>query len=100
MLLFYNLGSNVKLCNELMGVVFPLSVCVCAQAVTLPLQGFCNALVYGWSRQMFRSEVLDDRTPLIAPAERQEREREDDSFKPVRGRGGKTENQRYTYNIH
>ena len=49
---------------------------------------------------MFRTEVLDDRTPLISPAERQDREREEESFRQVRGRGGKTENRRYTSNIH
>lgn len=86
----------MKLYSELM--LCSLSLCV--QAVTLPLQGFCNALVYGWSRQMFRTEVLDDRTPLISPAERQDREREEESFRQVRGRGGKTENRRYTSNIH
>ena len=67
-----------------------------AQAVTLPLQGFCNALVYGWTRQMFRTEVLDDRTPLIAPTERQNRVRREESFQPVRVRSSKTENRRYT----
>ena len=46
---------------------------------------------------MFRTEVLDDRTPLIAPAERQNRARREESFQPVRVRGSKTENRRYTY---
>lgn len=45
---------------------------------------------------MFRTKVLDDRTPLIAPAERQVREHAEESFQPARSRGSKTENRRYT----
>jgi hypothetical protein len=41
-----------------------------SQAVTLPLQGFLNAVVYGWTRQMFRAEILEQR-PLLGPVQYQ-----------------------------
>ena len=39
-----------------------------SQALTLPLQGFLNALVYGWTSRKFRSYMFKDQELLLSTA--------------------------------
>ena len=41
-----------KICEAHTIIELPLSV-ACIQSITVPLQGFLNAIVYGWTRENF-----------------------------------------------
>ncbi len=38
-------------------MITPLPWPTCLQAIFIPLQGFLNAVVYGWSRKEFRKAI-------------------------------------------